>query len=173
MNFFEQELRRLAKACGGLTNPAFAGRACFGDLGGNVRVKLRFIELSTMDRYEALKASIISRSEGEADAIVIRFDDIWGKKAVANPSFKEGIVPYIRTYNGKSEWYVYKPTEADYKALAKEVVDYINVFTDRSHVPEKAGPEEKESVTRKIRNAKQNTTPHIKADSGNKRKPEL
>jgi len=62
MNFFEQELRKLAAACGGITNPVFAGRACYGDLGGDNRVKLQFVTLGHADHYVALKATVLMRS---------------------------------------------------------------------------------------------------------------
>lgn len=54
INFFEQELRKLADVCGGLSNPVFAGRACYGDLGGDNRVKLQFVTTGYADHYEAL-----------------------------------------------------------------------------------------------------------------------
>jgi hypothetical protein len=153
MNYFEHELRRIAKACDGLINPTFAGRACYGDLGGDNRVKLQFVTQGTHEQYEALKVTIIKRTEGDIDSLLFRFRDTWGKKY--NHGYQDGI-PYIWTYQGKSEWYCYYPTDADIKQLAAEVGTYLAVFTDRSLIPEKARGEtsERESVVERIRGAK-------------------
>ena len=64
MNYFEQELRRVEAACGGISNPVFAGRACYGDLGGDNRVKLQFVTLGYADHYEALKATVLNIRHG-------------------------------------------------------------------------------------------------------------
>ena len=175
MNYFEQELRRVAKACGEVGSPTFAGRACYGDLGGDNRVKLQFVTLGHADHYSALKATVLNRSDGEVDTLLFRFADTWGKKQVSNPNFRDGVIPYIWTYNGESEWYVYRPTDADIKQLAAEIGAYLAVFTDRSLVPEKARGQtgEKESVIKTIRDSKQNPPPRKDAQSQRKSGPEL
>ena len=148
MNYFEQELRRLAKACDGINNPTFAGRVCYGDLGGDNRVKLQFVTMGYADHYEALKATVLKRTEGEVDTLVFRFQDIWGKKQVSNPNFREGVIPHIWTSGDTSKWYVYKPTDSDMKILAEEVSAYLAVFADRAIMTDKARGQdgEKESV---------------------------
>ena len=175
MSFFEQELRRLVGACNGVINPTFAGRACFGELGGDNRVKLQFITLGTHERYEAIKATILSRSEGEVDSLLFRFSDTWGKKQLNNPNFREGLIPYAWTYNGKTEWYAYRPTDADIKKLAAELDGYIGVFADRSLVADKAMKRDdgKGSVMKTIREAKQNTVPRKNTPVRNKTEPDL
>lgn len=176
MNYFEQELRRLAKACDGIINPKFAGRACYGDLGGDNRVKLQFVTQGTHERYEAVRATVLNRMGGEVDTLLFRFKDTWGSKQVSNPNFRNGIIPYIWTYNGESEWYVYRPTDADIKKLAAEVGVYLAVFTDRSLVHEKARGQagEKESVVQKIRDAAKNPPTQKKAPGEKKKQePEL
>jgi hypothetical protein len=172
MNYFEQELRRVAKACGGFNNPTFAGRACYGDLGGDNRVKLQFVTLGHSDHYEALEATILNRGEGKVDGLLLRFEDIWGAKQVSNPNFREGVIPYIWTYNGKSEWYVYKPTDADIKQLAAEVGAYISVFADRSLVPDRAQIGERESVVQRLRDAKSPPTTQKDKSGRKKHDPE-
>ncbi len=175
MNIFEQELRRLAKACAGIANPVFAGRACFGDLGGDNRVKLQFITMGYADHYSALKANILNRAEGEVDSLIFRFRDTWGKKY--NHGYQDGI-PYIWTYQGKSEWYSYHPTDVDIRQLAAEVNGYLDVFTIRAPVREavQAQPAEKQSVLEQISKAreesKQNPAPR-KTAPPKSREPEL
>ncbi len=164
MTVFEQELGRIAKAAG-ITKPVLAGRACFGDLGGNNRVKLQFVTLGHLDHYEALKATILNRAEGDVDTLLFRFADVWGKKQVGNRNIRDGIIPYIWTSNGKHDWYVYRPTDADIKRLATEIGGYIDVFRDRSVVLEKAPvrTHEKDSVVEKLRAAKKSLPPQAKS----------
>jgi len=138
MNFFEQELRKLAAHCNVIENPVFSGRACYGDLGGDNRIKLQFVTMGVADNYVALKATILNRTDGEVDVNTFRFADVWGRKQVSNPNFKEGFMPHIWTYGLKTEWPVYKPTGADFKQLADAVSAYAEVFTNRSIAPEKA-----------------------------------
>ena len=169
MNFFEQQLRRLAGACDRMSNPVFAGRACYGDLGADNRVKLQFITLGHADHYPAIKASILNRAEGEVDSLVFRFSDVWGKKMDSNYT---GGVPHIWTSSGKSEWYGYQPTNQDFKVLAAELGGYLDVFTVRAPARDKEKPAEKESVVKKLRDAKQSGTPR-KSSPGKGREPEF
>jgi hypothetical protein len=169
MNYFEQELRRIAGACGNIVNPTFAGRACYGDLGGDNRVKLEFVTQGTMDNYEALKATVLNRSDGEVDALIFRFADTWGKKKVDNKNFREGLIPKIWTYDGKSEWYVYRPTDADIKQLAAEIGAYLSVFKSRNAAHEKSKPE-KASLIEPLRET--NKTAAAKGDKQKKNKTE-
>jgi len=150
MNFFEQELRRVAGACKGIINPTFAGRACYGDLGGDNRVKLQFVTQGTHERYTALEATVLNRLDGKVDTLLFRFGDVWGNKTHRGLHDEP---PRIWTDQGKSEWYSYYPTDADMKKLATELGGYLDVFIDRSVIPEKT------SVIKTIRDSKQTPTP--------------
>ena len=175
MNYFEQELRRIARACSEITTPTFAGRICFADLGGDNRMKLQFVTMGHADHYTALKATVLNRTEGEVDALLFRFEDVWGNKQVSNPNFRDGVIPHIWTSSGKSEWYVYHPTDADIKQLAAEVNSYLSVFIDRSIIPEKAQAQKggKESVIKTIREAKQKPATPKGTPGRKKSEPEL
>jgi len=176
MSFFERELQRIADVCKNITNPTFAGRACYGDLGGDNRVKLQFVTLGRSDHYEALKATVLNRTEGEVDSLLFRFEDIWGKKH--NKGYNGGI-PHIWTNDRKADWYAYTPTAADIKVLATEVSAYLHVFVDRSLVAEKskgisaekAG--EKDSVVKEIRGAKKPATTRKPSQTRKKTDPDL
>ena len=158
MNFYEQELRRVAAACGGISNPVFAGRACFADLGGDNRVKLQFVTLGHADHYEALKATVLNRSDGEVDTLLFRFADVWGKKM--DSSFNGG-VPHIWTSSGKHDWYGYRPTNRDIQELAGAVSGYVGVFATQpsSRAQDNAKAGEKDSVVKKLRDAKKGSAP--------------
>lgn len=169
MNIFEQELRRLAASCREIKNPVIAGRALYGDLGGDNRVKLQFVTMRTYESYEALQATVLNRNDGKVDSLRFHFDDVWGKKFDLD---RNRGVPHIWTYNGKSEWYAYQPTNADFQQLGRAVGAYLDVFTDRSALRQNEQEKDSGSVVKKIREAKQNPAPK-KAASRNKTEPEL
>jgi hypothetical protein len=130
MNFFEQELRKLVGRSDALDDPRYIGRACYGRVSGNIRAKLQFVTMGHADHYEGLKVTLLNNTEGEIDTNIIRFKDLWGAKPVNNRNFPDGVTPYIWTYNGESEWYVYKPTPADYEMLADNVAEYLELFSE-------------------------------------------
>ena len=130
MNFFEKELRKLVGQSNTLADPRYIGRACYGRISENIRVKLQFVTMGTHEKYEALQATLINNTEGEIDRSIIRFKDIWDAKPVSNPNFKDGVYPHIWTYQGKSEWYTYEPTPADYETLADSVDEYLEMFSE-------------------------------------------
>ena len=108
--------------CTGVENPVFAGRACYLDLGGDNRAKLIFTTMGHADHYEALKVTVLNRMDGEVDALVFRFGDIWGAKPVRNPNFPSGVKPHIWSDGGSHDWYIYLPTDADFRQLAAAVI---------------------------------------------------
>lgn len=143
MNYFEQELRRLFGNDANITDKKFVGRAFFGRLTDNLRVRVEFVALGTADHYEAIKATIINRKDGPVDALAIRLSDLIGKKMVSNPNFKDGIAPYIWKYGDKIEWYVYKPTNVDYDKISESLNDYFNVFRESTQEMEQSGQSER------------------------------
>lgn len=171
MNFFEQQLRRLAAACEGISSPTFAGRACYADLGADNRVKLQFVTQGHADHYDALKATILNRGDGTVDSLLFRFSDVWGKKN--DRGYGNGI-PHIWTSNGKDDWYGYKPTDQDFKILAGQLGGYLDVFAVRAPARDKkqAQTGKKESVVKKLRESKQDNAP-CKSSPTKKREPEL
>lgn len=128
MSFFEKELRKILKKQELFSDVRYAGRSCFGIMDKETKAKIQFVTLSTADKYEALKVEILNQKEGKIDSIIIRFKDLFGKKAVDNPNFKEGIVPHIWTYHDRNEWYAYKPNELDYEQMYESIAEYISVF---------------------------------------------
>ncbi len=128
MNFYEKELQKIVNLGVPITNTKYVGGACYGSLGDDLRVKLQFTTLGHADHYEAIKATVINRVDGPVDSVLFRFSDVLGKKQVSNPNFQDGVIPYAWAYCGKTEWYVYKPTEQDYKQLCAAVCDYCDIF---------------------------------------------
>lgn len=128
MNFYERELQKIVSLGVPITNPKYVGGACYGRLDDDLRIKLQFSTLGYADHYEAIKATVINRVDGPIDSALFRFSDVLGKKQVSNPNFRDSIMPCAWAYDGKTEWYVYKPTEQDYKQLCAAVSDYCDIF---------------------------------------------
>lgn len=128
MDFFEKELRKIVGSV--YPDAKYVGRAAYVDLGECSRAKFEFVTLGHAGHYEAIRGKIINPRDGEIDVNVMRFSDVLGKKQTANPNFRGGIVPYIWTCDGESEWYVYKPTKADYGLLTKNVSEYASIFQE-------------------------------------------
>lgn len=139
MNYFEQELRRLFGNDAAISGKRFVGRAFFGKLTDNLRVRVDFVTMGTADQYEALKAAVINRNDGPVDTLTLRFSDLLGRKSVNNPNFREGISPYIWKYGDKIEWYVYKPTKADYDQISEALNDYFDVYREPKLEMEQSG----------------------------------
>ncbi|GHU36119.1 hypothetical protein FACS1894105_05950 [Clostridia bacterium] len=137
MNFFEQELRKLIDVGVDLDNVKFAGRACYGDLGGENRAKLQFVTTGIADHYSTLAVDILNRTDGKVDSLFFHFKDIWGNRLTSNPNFRDGIVPHIWTSGNKNEWSVYKPTPRDFEQLAEAVNGYLSVFMECEAVHDK------------------------------------
>ena len=133
MDFFEKELRKIIG--GAYPDAKYVGRAAYVDLGEGNRAKFEFVTLGYADHYAAIRGKVINLRDGEIDMNVIRFSDVLGKKQTANPNFRDGIVPYIWSDHGKSEWYVYKPTQADYGLLTKNVTEYVSIFQEAGPKP--------------------------------------
>ena len=72
------------------------------------------------------------------DNLLLRFSDLFGKKMVNNPNFRNGVEPHIWDDYGKADWYVYHPTRQDYEVLSDAVSDYLEVFQDISQSADRA-----------------------------------
>lgn len=149
MNFFEQELRKLFGDGSMIESPQFVGRACLGTLGGDLRARAEFVTMGYADHYEALRLTVLNRTNGEIDRLTIRIREAIGYPNDTAP-FRRG-TPYIWTDDGKSEWYGYQPTAADYQALRQAAGDYLDVFRER--VPERTrdAPSTQKQATKKPR----------------------
>lgn len=130
MNFFERELKKLMDESAILKDRKYVGRLCYGTVGKDIRARIEFVTTGIRDRYDGIKVSIINRKEGIVDSMLFRFLDIWGKKKVSNPNFKDGILPHIWIDDGKSDWYVFHPGKEDYRQLFTGIEQYLSVFGD-------------------------------------------
>ena len=131
-SFFEQELRKLFADGVIIENPKFVGRACLGDLGGDLRVRAQFATSGYADHYDSLRITVLNRTDGPVDTLTLKLKDLLGTKPVpGNPNFRNGVSPYIWVCQGKAEWYAYQPTPADFEVLRQAADDYLDVFRER------------------------------------------
>ncbi len=167
-NFFEQELRKLFGDERIIDDPTYSGRACFGTLDGDLRVRAQFISTHVADEYNALKLTVLNRTGGPVDTLVLNLKDLLGMKPVpGNPNFPRGVAPYIWVDRGQPEWYAFRPTVTDYQTIQQAAEQYLDVFRERSQerAPERTqnGPKmvyicvpfQGDDVTREIMFARQ------------------
>lgn len=140
-SFFDQELWHLFGDGKIIDNPACAGRTCFGTLGKDLRVRIQFVSTHIAGEYDALKLTVLNRTDGPVDTQMLWLKDLLGKKPVpGNPNFRSGVVPHIWDDYGKFEWYAYRPTAADYETIRQAAGQYLNVFRERQQERAQDGP---------------------------------
>ena len=129
----EKELAELNRLFGDGTlmdRPVVIGKTCYGQLGGDLRVRAEFVSLNVYEQYNALRLTILNRTDGKVDQLTLPFSAVWGRMPVNNRNFTEGIIPYIWVDRGKPEWYVYKPTKQDMDRLRASCKSYLDVFRE-------------------------------------------
>ena len=104
MNPFGQELRKILTQCKTNGPVSFAGRSAYIQLDPDLRARLEFVSLNIASQYNALKLTILNRTEGAVDVNILRFGDLLGKKKVSNPNFSDGILPHLWDDYGKVGW---------------------------------------------------------------------
>ncbi|MEG0724391.1 MAG: hypothetical protein RR419_09275 [Akkermansia sp.] len=129
MNFFEQELRKMFAAAKIFDDVKFVGRACYGTLGNSTRVKLEFVTNGTHEHYVGIRASVLDKTDGKLDSVSLWFADAMQKK-ISTCGHQSS--PYVWTYNGKTEWYAYQPTKADYAKITEAVKEYADLFREQT-----------------------------------------
>jgi hypothetical protein len=140
-DFFEQELRKLFGDGAVIEAPRFAGQVCLGTLGKDLRARAQFVTSGYADHYDTLKITVLNRTDGPVDVLTLKLKDLLGVKPVPNnPNFRDGVAPHIWVCDGKAEWYAYRPTQSDYKAIRQAAEQYLNVFRDRPQELTQDGP---------------------------------
>ena len=140
-NFFEQELKKLFWDGKIINDPTYSGRSCYGTLGKDLRVRAQFITTRVSNEYDALKLTVLNRTDGPVDTLTLKLKDLLGTKPVpSNPNSRSGVSPHIWDDYGKADWYIYHPTAADYEAIRQAAAQYLGVFRDRQQERVQDGP---------------------------------
>lgn len=125
MNFFTQELKKIADRCEFIDDPKYVGKTCVFRLTDDVTGKMEFMTEGITDHYSALRLALLNRKEGVVDTQWIKLVDVIGKINVG----AYVISPHI-WIDTDPEWYGLKPTVAHYNTLAQTVDGYLEMFAD-------------------------------------------
>ncbi|MBR1383651.1 MAG: hypothetical protein IJ555_07575 [Ruminococcus sp.] len=126
MNFFEQELRKVCALSEYIERPKFVGRSCLFRLTDETIGKLEFVTQKITDHFDALRVSVISRTEGQIDSQIINLTELIGKKQ----HYDSMVEPHIWSDNGRPRWFGFTPDGHDYTAMAESTDDYLSCFSD-------------------------------------------
>ncbi len=140
-NTFEKELQKLFGDGKIIENPTYSGRTCFGTLGKDLRVRAQFVSTRVSSEYDALKLTILNRTDGPVDSLTLKMEDLLGMKPVPNnPNFRDGVIPRLWEAYGEVKWYAYRPNTKDYKIIQEAAERYLSVFRGRQQEREQSGP---------------------------------
>ncbi len=124
MTVFEREMRRIFGESSYLSaDTLFTNKVMLSPIGENLRAKVEFVTSGVVDHYNALKLSIINRTEGIVDTQVFKFKDIIG--------MKNGQEPHIWADYDRVAWYMYTPTPSDMDNIQNEIEEYIGMYADQ------------------------------------------
>ncbi len=85
------------------------------------------------DHYAGIRLTALDKNSGTIDSTTLKFKDIWGKKKINNPNFRDGLVPYAWAYNGVIEWYGYQSTPRDFEQLSEQINNYAELFMEQCY----------------------------------------
>ena len=125
MTFFAQELKNIAERCEFVGDARYVGKACVFRLSENVTGKMEFATEGVAQEYSALKITLFNRKEGVIDTQKTTLGDIIGRKTI----YGNKKSPYIWSVDFP-DWYGYKPTNADYDAMAQTADEYLEMFAE-------------------------------------------
>lgn len=124
MNKMENELRRMFRESELFYDAMFCGKMMIGKLDKDVRTKIEFFSTEIHKHYDALKVTIMNRTEGTIDMSVLKFGDIIG--------LKNGTNPYFWDERNCTGWYGFKITGDEYDQISDTVHDYMSMFAEEN-----------------------------------------
>ena len=124
MNYFEKQMRILFGESELFSEAMCSGKMMIGKIDQDVRVKLEFISTNIAKQYNAIKITVLNRTEGEIDKTVFPFRDILG--------LKNGYDPYIWDEPNCTGWYGFKPTGDEIERISDTINDYMSMFADEN-----------------------------------------
>lgn len=124
MNHMEHELRVLFGESELFYEAMFSGKMMIGKIDTDIRVKLEFVSTNISGQYNAIRATVINRTEGEIDRNMFLLKDIIGQK--------NGYDPYIWDAPSSKGWYGFRPTSNEYDKITDTITDYMAMFADES-----------------------------------------
>ncbi len=95
-----------------------------GKIDTDIRVKLEFVSANISGQYNAIRATVLNRTEGEIDKNTFLLKDIIGQK--------NGYDPHIWDNPSSKGWYGFHPTANEYDKITDTISDYMAMFADGS-----------------------------------------
>ena len=89
------------------------------------RIEVDFCHTHVLDKYNALRIVLTSKTHGNINSRTIHFSDLFN--CIQDMTHPNKIGKYIWSNNGKYEWYGL-PTSKDIKALQNTLKEYINIW---------------------------------------------
>ena len=119
MNLFEHELKMMFDDTDIIKDVKICGKTLLGKLDDELRIKLQF---------DAIKATIINRTEGAVDTEIFKFSDIIGQQ---NRGALSAVNPHIWVCNDKPDWYI--PVTASQKVeMADKILSYVSMYRSQN-----------------------------------------
>ena len=126
MNFYEQQLKSMFPELDTKSgDTVFAGKAMLSVISDDLRAKVEFITTRVAGQYEGLRLSIINKHDGVIDSQAFMFHEIIGLKGP-----KKDQKPHVWDDNGKPDWFVYEPTDAELESIGSKVEEYVWLYAD-------------------------------------------
>ena len=126
MNFYEKQLKRIFPDFDTQSGDTiFAGKSMLSVISDDLRAKVEFMTGRVAGQYEGLLLSIINKNEGIIDSQSFMFYEIIGMKGP-----KKDQKPHVWDDNGKPDWFVYEPTDAELESIGSKVEEYVWLYAD-------------------------------------------
>ena len=124
MNKMERELRRMFGESDIIYKAMYSGKTMIGMIDNDVRIKIEFANTKVSGKYDALKATVINRTDGMVDTTMFKFRDMIG--------LKNGHEPHIWDDGTKADWFIISPTANDYDKISDILHDYMAMFANEN-----------------------------------------
>ena len=124
MSFYESEMRKMFEGSAIIRDATICGKTLLGKLDDELRVKLQFVSSCIHDEYDAIRATVINRTDGVVDKQTFLFSDIIGNQRYSGGDIR----PYIWECDGKPMWYI-PISDKDRTKISDTVTDYVSMYS--------------------------------------------
>lgn len=121
MTFFENELKKMFGNNSAMTDIRYVGNALLGRLTDDTIAKISFITGIVAGNYIAALIKIINTKTGEIDRQSLNFRETFGLP-------KQSV--YIWDDHGNVDWYGFRPSSQNYKAMNTAAEQYLEMFAE-------------------------------------------
>ena len=128
MNLFEHERKMMFDDTDVIKDVKICGKTLLGKLDDELRIKLQFVATLIAGQYDAIKVTVINRTEGAVDTEIFKFSDIIGQQ---NRGALSAVNPHIWVCNDKPDWYI--PVTASQKVeMADKILSYVSMYRSQN-----------------------------------------